>query len=128
MSTCGLICRTSTPPTSTTPDAASQKRGIRLAAVVLPPPEGPTSATVCPGSAVKEDMGEGGDFRTVIGKADVPERNLVAVRRLRVRGYRRVGASITGAMRLSAAPASIIPLEANMMRASAVEMMAENTA
>ena len=28
--------------------------GIRLAAVVLPPPEGPTRATVCPGSAVKE--------------------------------------------------------------------------
>ena len=54
MSTWGSICRTSTPPTFTAPEAVSQNRGIRLAAVVLPPPEGPTRATVCPGSAVKE--------------------------------------------------------------------------
>ena len=54
ISTWGWIRVTSTPPTFTTPEAASQNLGIRLAAVVLPPPEGPTSATVCPGSAVKE--------------------------------------------------------------------------
>ncbi len=50
----GSICRTSTPPTLTEPVVTSQKRGIRLAAVVLPPPDGPTSATTWPGSAVKE--------------------------------------------------------------------------
>ena len=54
ISTWGSICFTSTPPTSTVPEVASQKRGMRLAAVVLPPPEGPTSATVCPGSTVNE--------------------------------------------------------------------------
>ena len=50
-----------TPPTSTVPVSASQNRGIRLAAVVLPPPEGPTSATVSPGSAVKETWDRAGD-------------------------------------------------------------------
>mgnify|MGYP007134845489 CR=1 FL=1 len=54
MSTWGSICRTSAPPTFTMPEVTSQKRGIRLAAVVLPPPEGPTRATVRPGSTVKE--------------------------------------------------------------------------
>ena len=52
--------RTSTPPTSTAPELTSQNRGIRLAAVVLPPPEGPTKATVCPGSAVKETWDSAG--------------------------------------------------------------------
>ena len=32
----------------------NEKRGIKLAAVVFPPPDGPTRATVCPGSAVKD--------------------------------------------------------------------------
>ena len=53
MSTWGAMSHTSTPPTVTLPLSTSQNRGIRLAAVVLPPPEGPTRATVCPGSAVK---------------------------------------------------------------------------
>mgnify|MGYP007130415087 CR=1 FL=1 len=39
-SACGMD-RTSTPPTSTRPALASQKRGTSEAAVVLPPPEGP---------------------------------------------------------------------------------------
>ncbi len=47
------MSRTSTPPTSTCPPSASQKRGTRLAAVVLPPPDGPTSATVEPAGTVK---------------------------------------------------------------------------
>ena len=61
MSTWGSICVTSTPPTFTTPEVASQNRGIRLAAVVLPPPEGPTRATVCPGSTVKERWERAGE-------------------------------------------------------------------
>ena len=44
---CGMS-RTSTSPMRTAPSPTSQKRGTRLAAVVLPPPEGPTSATVAP--------------------------------------------------------------------------------
>ncbi len=47
------MSRTSTPPTSTRPPSTSQKRGTRLAAVVLPPPEGPTSATVAPAGTSK---------------------------------------------------------------------------
>ena len=39
-----------------------------------------------------------------------------------------VGASITCAMRPRAVLASIMPLAANMIRASAVEMIAEKTA
>ena len=34
----------STPPTATQPELTSQKRGMRLAAVVFPPLDGPTSA------------------------------------------------------------------------------------
>ena len=40
--------RTSAPPTATVPSCGSQKRGMRLASVLFPPPEGPTSATVAP--------------------------------------------------------------------------------
>ena len=47
------MLRTSTPPTSTRPSHASQKRGTRLAAVVLPPPDGPTNATVDPAGTLK---------------------------------------------------------------------------
>ena len=47
------MSRTSTPPTLTLPESTSQKRGTRLAAVVLPPPEGPTSATVEPAGTSK---------------------------------------------------------------------------
>src|SRR5699024_12327964 len=43
----------SAPPTVTLPLSVSQNRGIRLAAVVLPPPEGPTRATTCPGRTEK---------------------------------------------------------------------------
>ena len=60
MSAWGSMSRTSTPPTSTAPEDTSQNRGIRLAAVVLPPPEGPTRATVCPGSAMKETWDKAG--------------------------------------------------------------------
>ena len=49
----GSIWRTSMPPTRTRPESTSQKRGTRLAAVVLPPPEGPTSATVAPAGTSK---------------------------------------------------------------------------
>ena len=40
--------RTSTPPTKTEPSSASQKRGTSDASVDLPPPDGPTRATVAP--------------------------------------------------------------------------------
>ena len=53
ISSCGSISRTSTPPTSTRPAETSQKRGIRLAQVDLPPPEGPTSARVLPAGTLK---------------------------------------------------------------------------
>ena len=45
---------TSTPPSRTVPSAGSQKRAASLAAVDLPPPDGPTSAVTCPCFAVKE--------------------------------------------------------------------------
>ena len=53
MRSCGSISRTSTPPSRTVPPLTSQNRGTRLAAVVLPPPEGPTSATVAPAGTSK---------------------------------------------------------------------------
>ena len=40
--------RTSTPPIRTLPLCGSKKRAIRLASVDLPPPDGPTKATVWP--------------------------------------------------------------------------------
>lgn len=43
------ISRTSAPPTQMLPLPTSKKRQMRLASVDLPPPDGPTSATVCPG-------------------------------------------------------------------------------
>ena len=66
------------------PEAGDQARGCGLAAA-----RGADKRHGLPGFCGEGDVGEGGDFRTVIGKADVPERNLVAVRRLRVRGYRQ---------------------------------------
>ena len=42
------MSRTSTSPMRTAPSATSQKRGTSEATVVLPPPEGPTKATVVP--------------------------------------------------------------------------------
>ena len=53
MSSDSGMARTSAPPISTDPDCGSQNRGTRLAAVVLPEPEGPTSATVEPCGTVK---------------------------------------------------------------------------
>ena len=53
MSSCGSMSRTSTPPTRTEPESASQKRGISCAQVDFPPPEGPTSASVAPAGTVK---------------------------------------------------------------------------
>ena len=50
----GSARRTSVPPTSTRPSEASRSRGRRLTRVVLPEPVEPTTATVCPGPAVKE--------------------------------------------------------------------------
>ena len=47
------MSRTSTPPTSTLPEFASQKRGMSEAHVDLPPPEGPTSASVLPAGISK---------------------------------------------------------------------------
>ena len=43
------ISRTSAPPTQMLPLPTSKKRQMRLASVDLPPPDGPTSATACPG-------------------------------------------------------------------------------
>ena len=45
--------RTSTPPTSTRPSSTSQNLGTRLAMVLLPPPDGPTSAIVSPSGIAK---------------------------------------------------------------------------
>lgn len=42
-----------TPPIRISPSATSQKRGIRLATVDFPEPEGPTSAVISPWRAVK---------------------------------------------------------------------------
>ena len=48
------MCFTSTPPIFTCPPCGSKNRQIRLASVVLPPPEGPTKATVCPAGIERE--------------------------------------------------------------------------
>ncbi len=53
MRSCGSMSRTSTPPTRTLPASTSQKRGTSAAVVDLPPPEGPTSATVEPAGTAK---------------------------------------------------------------------------
>ena len=45
-----VTSRTSCPSMRTAPDVTSYSLGIRLLIVVLPPPDGPTSATSCPGS------------------------------------------------------------------------------
>ena len=45
---------TSTPSTRTSPDVASYNRGMRAARELFPLPVGPTTATVCPGSALNE--------------------------------------------------------------------------
>ena len=42
------------PSSSTAPPVTSCSRGSKVMAVDFPAPEGPTSATVCPGSAVSE--------------------------------------------------------------------------
>ena len=42
-----------TPPIRISPSVTSQKRGIRLATVDFPEPEGPTSAVISPWCAVK---------------------------------------------------------------------------
>ena len=49
----GSVFETSMPPMVILPRPASQKRAARRETVVLPPPEGPTSAVTCPCLAVK---------------------------------------------------------------------------
>src|SRR5436190_8806918 len=46
--------RTSTPPTRTAPSVTSYTRGTSIAVVDLPAPDGPTSATIWPGSMVND--------------------------------------------------------------------------
>ena len=53
-STSGSSSRTSTPPTSTEPDVASNSRGTKPTRVVLPAPVLPTMAVVVPATVVKE--------------------------------------------------------------------------
>ena len=48
-----LYSRTSWPPTVILPPCTSQNRAIRLQSVVLPPPEGPTTAVMLPEGTVK---------------------------------------------------------------------------
>ena len=43
------MSRTSAPPMRMLPLPTSKKRGISPASVDFPPPEGPTSAAICPG-------------------------------------------------------------------------------
>ena len=50
--------RTSWPSTSTRPSTTSWIRGTSSAVVVLPAPDGPTSATSSPGSTVKRDVAQ----------------------------------------------------------------------
>ena len=48
-----VTSRTSRPPTSTAPPVTSYIRETSDDSVVLPAPDGPTTATNCPGSTVK---------------------------------------------------------------------------
>ena len=50
--------RTSWPSTRTAPCLTSAMRGTSIAVVVLPAPDGPTSATSSPGSTVKLDVAQ----------------------------------------------------------------------
>ena len=54
------MSRTSTPPICTLPLSTSQNRGIRAAAVDLPPPEGPTRPTTAPSGTVKDTWSNAG--------------------------------------------------------------------
>ena len=61
--------RRSWPPRRTTPASGSQKRSSRLATVVLPAPDGPTSATVLPAGTLKRHVGQRAAPAAGIGEA-----------------------------------------------------------
>ena len=74
-----------------TPSVGSQKRSSRLASVVLPEPEGPTSATVAPGRMSRVMPDSAGALCAGIGETDVIEADRRAVARRRRRRSRTVG-------------------------------------
>ena len=55
-----VIVRTSAPSIRTAPPVASCSRGISANAVDLPPPDGPTSATVVPGQRLERQACQAG--------------------------------------------------------------------
>ncbi len=101
---------------------------MRLAAVVLPPPEGPDQGHGLSRLRREGDMGEGGGLRAVVGEAHIPNSTRLWGFLGMGGAFFSVGASMTWSMRARAVPASMMPEAANMILASAVEMMAENTA
>ncbi len=71
---CRVASRTSMPPTSTAPAVTSYTRGTSIAVVDLPAPDGPTSATICPGSTVKLTPRSTGSVTVRSSVGDVLER------------------------------------------------------
>ena len=101
---------------------------MRLAAVVFPPPDGPTSANV-------EDAGTLKEIPSIAGASAPAYENLTSrnsieksAGRCECSGTDISGAAMTSSMRESESPAVFSPFAANITRASAVEMMPENTA
>ena len=68
----GSASRTSTPPTSTLPAVASNRRATRLISVVFPEPVLPMTATVWPGTRLEGDVVNHRRLGPGIGEADVP--------------------------------------------------------
>ncbi len=65
-----VIRRTSMPSISTAPESTSYSRGIRYVVVVLPEPDGPTSATSSPGCASKSTSSSANGGTISIGGHD----------------------------------------------------------
>ena len=86
ISSCGSASRTSTPPTSTRPAVASQKRGIRLAHVDLPTPDGPTERKGRAGGDFETHVVERIGFGAFVSERHMLEAHVAAFDRTRVRG------------------------------------------
>ena len=65
---------TSWSPMKISPEVSGISPAIRLSVVVLPQPDGPTSATNSPSSTVKRDIVDGGDGPVAL--VDVPQDHL----------------------------------------------------
>ena len=128
MRSAGSMSRTSVPPTRTCPESASQKRGTRLAAVVFPPPEGPTSATVAPAGTSKETWSSAGSPLPSYVKVTSLKRMELSAGVRGLRGASITGAASTSSTRFTASVADWNASDMNITRVMAVGITAEKIA